>query len=114
MCQCIRLAFAALLLVVCLGYAQAPPAATAPEDPSKSSESETAFEPLERWKNAVLPGDRSALQGMYSADPAPTLGSPGGKSNDAKKEVEFWGSLKASGLRSMKFAAVKLEAHRRK
>ncbi len=94
------------------GYAQAPRAATTPQNPSKSSEPETAFETLKRWKNAVLAGDRSALQGMYSADPAPTLGSPAGKSHDAKKEVEFWASLKASGLRSMKFAGVKLEALR--
>ncbi len=86
-------------LVARFGYAQAAPAATTPQNPSKSSEPETALETLERWKNAVLTGDRSSLQGMYSADPAPTVGSPGGKSNDAKKEVEFWASLKASRLR---------------
>src|SRR5713226_4620758 len=106
----VRLACAALLLLTILACGQAPLPASTPQGVPGSSAPVNAFEPLEKWKRAVLAADAATLLAMYSVDPAATVGTTAGKANDAKKEVEFWTSLKSSGLRSINLQIIQLEA----
>jgi len=54
----------------------------------------TAFAPLEQWKNAVLLGDPAGLKMLYSTSPPAQVAAPGDQ-NTADAEVNFWISLKA-------------------
>jgi thioredoxin 1 len=57
------------------------------------------FEPLERWKEAVLAGDPARLRGYYDAGSAALLQTPEGKTADlAGEEVKFWSGLARRGL----------------
>ncbi len=47
------------------------------------------FEPLDRWKAAVLAGDQTTLSALYGSSPA------------AASEVQFWSNLHAQGLVGM-------------
>jgi thioredoxin 1 len=61
--------------------------------------STTGFEPLDRWKDAVLSGDKSALAELYSSMPAASAHLPEGiERNPAVEEPEFWSSLHSKGL----------------
>ena len=46
----------------------------------------------------MLTGDREALLGFYSANPAATAKTPQGNSLDAGEEPTFWAALKPEGL----------------
>jgi thiol-disulfide isomerase/thioredoxin len=74
--------------------------------------SRTHFEPLQLWKGAVLAGSASTLTEMYSANPAAEIAPLGGKPITAAEEVEFWTSLKKSGLRSIALEVVRFQALR--
>lgn len=106
----VRVTCAALLLLTILACGQAPSPASTSQGVPKSSAPVNAFEPLEKWKRAVLEADAATLLAMYSVDPAATVGTIAGKANDTKKEVEFWTSLKSSGLRSINLQIIQLEA----
>ena len=54
----------------------------------------TAFAPLEQWKNAVLLGDPVGLKMLYSTSPPAQVAAPGDQ-NTADAEVNFWIGLKA-------------------
>jgi thioredoxin 1 len=54
----------------------------------------TAFAPLEQWKNAVLRGDPAGLKMLYSTSPPAQVAGPGYQ-NTADSEVNFWIGLKA-------------------
>lgn len=57
------------------------------------------FEPLQRWKAAVLAGDRAALRALYISGSGAFAQTPDGRSDDpATEESEFWSKLKAQGL----------------
>ncbi len=57
------------------------------------------FEPLDRWKAAVLKGDESALRSLYLSGPDAVAQTPEGKSGDpAAEESAFWSKLAAQGL----------------
>src|SRR5712692_6358373 len=98
----VRVTRAALLLLTILACGRAPSLASPSQGVPGSSGPVDAFEPLEKWKRAVL--------AMYSVDPAATVGTAAGKANDVKKEVEFWTSLKSSGLRSVNLQIIQSEA----
>ena len=59
------------------------------------------FEPLERWKNAVLAGDRASLAALYAATPGAFFQTPRGRFSDPAPETEYWSGLRAAGLQSM-------------
>ena len=106
----VRVTRAALLLLTILAGGRAPAPASPSQGVPGSAARVNAFEPLEKWKRAVLAADAATLLAMYSVDPAATLGTTAGKANDVKKEVEFWTSLKSSGLRSMNLQIIQSEA----
>jgi thioredoxin 1 len=56
------------------------------------------FEPLDNWKAAVLSGDKAALTGFYTTNPAARAKTPQGETLDPNEEPMFWSSLKPSGL----------------
>jgi thioredoxin 1 len=62
-----------------------------------------AFVPFEQWKSAVLAGDASALNALYSTNPAAQT-RVGGVMHDADADTSFWLGLKA---RSMKVEFVR-------
>lgn len=66
-----------------------------------SNSSPIGFEALGKWRDAVVAGDATALQAMYSADPPASVASPNLKAKDSKDEIKFWSSLKRKGLTSM-------------
>src|SRR5258708_6850455 len=55
---------------------------------------DTAFAPLEQWKNAVLRGDPVGLKMLYSPSPPAQVVAPSDQ-NTADAEVNFWIGLKA-------------------
>jgi len=63
---------------------------------------DSAFQPLERWRAAVLAGDQDALKGFYSSAPQAFAQTPAGKSTDpANEEAEFWARQLPAGLTAM-------------
>src|SRR5713226_1285512 len=91
----VRVTRAALLLLTILACGRAPSLASPSQGVPGSSGPVDAFEPLEKWKRAVLAADAATLLAMYSVDPAAAVGTVAGKANEVKKEVEFWTSLKS-------------------
>jgi thioredoxin 1 len=56
------------------------------------------FEPLDRWKAAVLSGNRAALADFYMTSPAARAKTPQGETQDPAEEPAFWSSLRGAGL----------------
>jgi hypothetical protein len=66
---------------------------------ASSSPAGAAFAPLDRWKTAVLAGDRAAIKAFYVSDPRAFAQTPQGKIADpAAEESDFWSRLSPSGL----------------
>jgi thioredoxin 1 len=58
-----------------------------------------SFAPLDRWKAAVLAGDKAAIKAFYASDPRAFAQTPQGKiAEAATEESEFWSRLAPSGL----------------
>jgi thioredoxin 1 len=57
----------------------------------------SAFAPLEQWKNAVLRRDPVGLKMLYSTSPPAEVAAPGDQ-NTAAAEVNFWIGLKAQQM----------------
>jgi hypothetical protein len=57
----------------------------------------TAFAPLEQWRNAVLRRDPVGLKMLYSTSPPAEVAAPGDQ-NTADAEVNFWIGLKAQQM----------------
>ncbi|HEV2521311.1 MAG TPA: thioredoxin family protein [Candidatus Acidoferrales bacterium] len=77
-------------------------AQAAPQQVHSSKVTETSasfvFEPLDQWKAAVLAGDKAALVGLYTTNPAARAKTPRGETLDPSEEPMFWSSLKPGGL----------------
>lgn len=58
----------------------------------------SAFEPLDRWKAAVLSGDKSALADLYMKTPPALAKTPQGQTQDPAEEPAYWSSLRPEGL----------------
>ena len=57
------------------------------------------FAPLDRWKAAVLAGDKAAIKALYVSDPRAFAQTPQGKISDAAgEESDFWSRLAPAGL----------------
>src|ERR1700722_5092794 len=65
-----------------------------------AKQSAAAFEPLARWRAAVLAGDKTALAALYSTVPPAATKTSQGQSQDPNLEVEYWAALKPRGLSS--------------
>lgn len=75
------------------------PAASAPD--LKAAQ----FAPLERWKLAILSGDRATLEKMFSVEPPAVVQAPEGD-EDASNEVDFWVARHAAGLKAINLEVV--------
>lgn len=62
------------------------------------SASSFSFEPLDRWKAAVLAGDKTTLTGLYMISPPAQTKTPQGEIHDPTEEPMFWSSLRSAGL----------------
>jgi hypothetical protein len=58
----------------------------------------SSFEPLDRWKAAVVSGDKSALAALYMTSPPAHAKTPQGETQDPAEEPAFWSSLRRAGL----------------
>ena len=77
-----------------------------------SSKASPAFEPLEKWRAAVLAGDKAALAAMYATVPPATARTPQGDSSDPAEEPDFWSALRPSGLRSFEPKILEMDSPR--
>ena len=59
------------------------------------------FAPLDKWKAAVMAGDKAALAGMYASGQGAFAETPRGRTSDPGEEPTFWSGLHASGLQSL-------------
>ena len=77
-----------------------------------SGDRNAAFEPLERWRAAVLAGDKAALAAMYTTDPPAIAQIPQGRSSDPAEEPNFWSALLPSGLTSFEPKILEMDSPR--
>ena len=101
----------------CRAWPQAAKSSTtaSPKSPAgetKASSAIAAFEPLEKWKAAVLAGDLAALSGLYSTAPPAVTITREGKTSDPAAEPQFWSALKGSGLTSLKVNILEITSPR--
>jgi len=92
-----------LLALLALFFFDAPHAAAqsvtaqAPPPPDAAT-----FAPLDRWKAAVIAGDKAAIKTFYVSDPRAFAQTPQGKIADpASEESDFWSRLAPAGLREI-------------
>jgi len=68
------------------------------EKSAEKTASSSVFEPLDRWKAAVVSGDKSALSGLYMKTPPALAKTPQGQTQDPAEEPGYWSSLRPGGL----------------
>jgi thioredoxin 1 len=81
----------------------APVQAAVPQTAGKQSKGGAASpvaQPLERWRAAVLAGDKAALTSLYMTSPPARAKTPQGETQDPGEEPGFWSSLRRLGLTS--------------
>jgi len=66
--------------------------------PAVETSTSSTFQPLDRWKAAVVSGDRPALAAFYTMSPASRAKTPQGETQDPGEEPAFWSSLRSAGL----------------
>lgn len=69
------------------------------KQPRRASAS-PVVQPLERWRSAVLAGDKAALTSLYMTSPPARAKTPQGDTQDPGEEPAFWSSLRRLGLTS--------------
>ena len=57
-----------------------------------------SFTPLAQWKAAILAGDKSALQALYSTAQGTITRTPQGDASDPTEEPTYWSNFHAAGL----------------
>ena len=92
----VSIAIASLLLISPALHAFQTSTAHAATGKSKSTHASKTFEPLNQWKAAVLEGNNSALQSLYSA--TTQTRTPQGDSAGPDEEVNFWTGVHNAGL----------------
>jgi hypothetical protein len=90
-----------LALLVCAVVSPGASAQKAAASHASKAVAAPAFEPLERWKQAVLAGDRAGLAGLYAAMPGAFAQTPRGRFSDPGEEPQYWAGLRAAGLQSI-------------
>src|SRR5580700_5798052 len=71
---------------------------TLPRKDTSEKSGSSAFEPLDRWKAAVVSGDRTALAALYTISPPAQAKIPQGQTQDPAEEPGYWSSLRGAGL----------------
>jgi thioredoxin 1 len=66
--------------------------------PAVETSASSTFQPLDRWKAAVVSGDRAALAAFYTSSPASRAKTPQGETQDPGEEPAFWSRLRSAGL----------------
>jgi len=66
----------------------------------KGGSDSSVVQPLERWRAAVLAGDKAALTSLYMTSPPARAKTPQGETQDPGEEPAFWSSLRRLGLTS--------------
>jgi thioredoxin 1 len=82
----------------------APVQAAAPQAAGKQPKGSAAspvLQPLERWRAAVLAGDKATLTSLYMTSPPARAKTPQGETLDPGEEPAFWSSLRRLGLTSL-------------
>jgi thioredoxin 1 len=85
-------------LFLCLQFSGFAAAQTPPRKNVLATSASSAFEPLDRWKAAVVSGDRAALAALYTTSPAAQAKIPQGQTQDPAEEPGYWSQLRAAGL----------------
>ena len=94
----LRITFVMALLPLFLFVAHSA-TAQSPVGQASPSLDGAGFPPLDRWKAAVLKGDRAAIKAFYVDDPKSFAQTPQGKIADAAaEESDFWSRLAPVGL----------------
>jgi len=70
---------------------------------------QSVFEPLDRWKSAVIAGNETALAAFYTTSPPSQSQTPRGNSADPSEEPRFWAALAGSGLSDFQIKILSLE-----
>ena len=68
------------------------------EKSAEKTASSSVFEPLDRWKAAVVSGDKFALADLYMKTPPALAKTPQGQTQDPAEEPGYWSSLRPGGL----------------
>ena len=63
-----------------------------------AARAQSRFEPLDRWKAAVVANNQMALAAFYSTNPPAQNQIPQGNARDASEEPRFWSAVAAQGL----------------
>jgi thioredoxin 1 len=90
----------AVVLFTCFQYTALVHAAPQRTNGGKTLENvaSSTFQPLDRWKAAVISGDKAALAAFYTTSPAARAKTPQGETQDPAEEPAFWSSLRPAGL----------------
>lgn len=96
-----------LILVVTISIVMPSSVASQRQTPAANAPDVKAaqFAPLERWKLAILGGDRATLEKMFSVEPAAVVQAPEGDKT-ASNEVDFWVARHAAGLKNINLEVV--------
>lgn len=76
--------------------------------PAFGQQSPSGFEPLDRWRAAVVQGNQAALAGLYVTAPV-SQAQVGGKPQDPREEPQFWSALAAQGLSDFQAKVLTIE-----
>jgi thioredoxin 1 len=60
-----------------------------------------SFTPLDQWRSAILSGNSSALNSLYTQSPAPEIIGADKRPVPLQDEVAFWSALKSQGLTNL-------------
>src|ERR1700694_4201620 len=67
------------------------------------------FEPLDRWKAAVVSGDKVALASLYMTFPAARAKTPQGETRDPAEVPAFWSSVRRAALSRCELKVLEVE-----
>ena len=76
--------------------------------PAFGQQSPSGFEPLDRWRAAVVQGNQAALAALYVTAPV-SQAQVGGKPQDPREEPQFWSALAAQGLSDFQAKVLTIE-----
>jgi hypothetical protein len=76
----------------------------------KTAADSSVYKILNRWRAAVMSGDRAELGALYSTTPPARAQTPEGNTQDPNEEPTFWSALASRGL--IKFEPKVLEIRR--
>jgi thioredoxin 1 len=76
---------------------------------SATLSAQSAFAPLDLWKNAVENRDTTALTELYSIAPRARVKSPQGVTDEVGADPHFWSALAASGLSDLQPKILEIE-----